>query len=67
MSAAVAGPTTIRPIATYTTLRDMTEPIELVFDDPRLGLQRIIGQIEPPQLHRGDLHEIKFGLREAAQ
>jgi len=42
------------------------EPIELVFDDPRLGLQRIVGQIEPPQRRSGDLHEIEFGLREAA-
>jgi hypothetical protein len=40
------------------------EPIELIFDDPRLGLQRIIGRIEPPQRRRGDLHEIEFGLRE---
>jgi hypothetical protein len=40
------------------------EPIELVFDDPRLGLQRIVGQIEPPQHRRRDLHEIQFGLRE---
>jgi hypothetical protein len=39
-------------------------PIELVFDDPRLGLQRIIGQIEPPQRRCGDLHKIEFGLRE---
>lgn len=40
------------------------EPIELVFDDPRLGLQRITGWIEPPQHRRNDLHEIEFGLRE---
>lgn len=40
------------------------EPIELVFDDPRLGLQRITGQIEPPQHRRNDLHEIEFGLRQ---
>jgi hypothetical protein len=42
------------------------EPIELVFDDPCLGLQRIIGRIEPPQRRRSDLHEIEFGLRESA-
>jgi hypothetical protein len=42
------------------------EPIELVFDDPRLGLQRIIGRIEPPQRRRGDLHQIEFRLREPA-
>jgi hypothetical protein len=41
-------------------------PIELVFDDPRLGLQRIIGWIEPPQRRHGDLHEIEFRLREPA-
>jgi hypothetical protein len=40
------------------------EPIELVFDDPRLGPQRIVGWIEPPQRRRGDLHQIEFGLRE---
>lgn len=42
------------------------EPIELVFDDPRLGLQRITGRIEPPQRRRSDLHDIEFGLRESA-
>jgi hypothetical protein len=42
------------------------EPIEVVFDDPRLGLQRIVGWIQPPQRHNGDLHDIQFGLREPA-
>ena len=40
------------------------EPIELVFDDPRLGLQRIIGWIQPPQQRNGGLQDIEFGLRE---
>jgi hypothetical protein len=42
------------------------QPIEIVFDDPCLGLQRIVGWIQPPQLRRGDLHDIEFGLREPA-
>lgn len=40
------------------------QPIEIVFEDPSLGLQRIIGWIQPPQLRRGNLHDIEFGLRE---
>ncbi len=40
------------------------EPIELVFDDVHLGHQRIIARVEPPQLRRGELREIEFGLRE---
>jgi len=39
-------------------------PIEIAFEDPSLGLQRIIGWIQPPQLRRGNLHDIEFGLRE---
>ena len=42
------------------------KPIELVFDDPRLGLQRIVGWVQPPQRHHGDLHEIEFDLGEPA-
>lgn len=42
------------------------DPIEIVFDDPRLGLQRISGWIQPPQRRDGDLHDIQFGLREPA-
>lgn len=41
-------------------------PIELVFDDPRLGRQRIIGWVQPPQLRCGELREIEFGVREPA-
>ncbi len=39
------------------------DPIELVFGDPDLGLQRIVGCIQPPQARNGDLHEIEFDLR----
>lgn len=42
------------------------DPIELVFDDPCAGLQRITGWLEPPHLRHRDLHEIEFGFREAA-
>jgi len=42
------------------------KPLEVVFDDPRLGLQRIIGSIQPPQRRDGNLHDIQFGLRETA-
>jgi hypothetical protein len=40
------------------------EPIEVVFDDKRLGRQRITGWVEPPQIRCGELREIEFGLRE---
>jgi hypothetical protein len=42
------------------------KPIEIVFDDPSLGLQRITGSIQPPQRRSGELHDIKFVLRETA-
>jgi hypothetical protein len=41
------------------------EPVEVVFDDPCLGLQRIAGAIQPPQRHHGELHDVRFGLRQA--
>jgi hypothetical protein len=41
------------------------EPIEVVFDDPLRGLQRIVGAIQPPQRHHGELHHVQFGLRES--
>jgi hypothetical protein len=40
-------------------------PIEIVFDDPLQGLQRIAGCVQPPQRRTGDLHDIQFGLRAA--
>jgi hypothetical protein len=43
------------------------ELIELVFEDPDLGLQRITGRIEPPQVRRADLRQITFGVREPAR
>jgi hypothetical protein len=45
---------------------DRMDPIEVVFDDPRLGRQRIIGWVQPPQVRCGELREIEFGLREPA-
>lgn len=41
-------------------------PIEIVFDDPFLGRQRILGCVEPPQLRHGELHEIRFDISETA-
>ena len=38
-------------------------PVEIVFDDPRRGKQRLVGSVQPPQKHRGELHEIDFDLR----
>jgi hypothetical protein len=42
------------------------QPIEFVFDDPRHGRQRLVGVVQPPQLRRGELYEIEFGLRAPA-
>jgi hypothetical protein len=42
------------------------EPIDVVFDDPVRGLQRITGWVQPPQRRNGDLQDIQFGLRELA-
>jgi hypothetical protein len=43
------------------------QPVEIVFDDPLLGRQRILGWIEPPQRRHGELHEIAFGISEAGR
>jgi hypothetical protein len=40
------------------------EPIVIVIDDPRHGRDRIVGRLVPPQMRRGDLREVEFGLRE---
>jgi hypothetical protein len=41
-------------------------PIEIVFDDPLRGLQRIAGSVQPPQRRTGiDLRDVQFGLRAA--
>jgi hypothetical protein len=42
------------------------QPVELVFDDPRHGRQRLVGSVQPPQMRRGELYEIEFGLRAPA-
>ena len=39
------------------------EPIEVVVDDPQGERQRILGRVEPPQIHHGPLCEIAFALR----
>lgn len=42
------------------------QPIEIVFDDPLRGLQRIAGSVQPPQRRTGvDLRDVQFGLRVA--
>jgi hypothetical protein len=38
----------------------------VVIDDPCLGRERIVGRIEPPQVRRGYLGDVEFGLRETA-
>jgi hypothetical protein len=40
------------------------EPIVLLVGDPRHGRERIVGRLVPPQVHRADLREVEFGLRE---
>ena len=40
------------------------DPIEVVIEDPYRGRQRIVGLVQPPQRHRGDLDAIEFGLVE---
>jgi hypothetical protein len=45
---------------------DRVEPIELVFDDTRLGRQRIVAWIEPPRVRSVDLRDTEFGLRPPA-
>jgi hypothetical protein len=40
------------------------QPIEIVFDDPRL--RPITCLIQPPQMRHGRLHDIEFSLREPA-
>jgi hypothetical protein len=41
---------------------DRMDPIEVVFDDRRLGRQRIVGRVAPPQLRRDELREVEFSL-----
>ncbi len=39
------------------------DPIEVVVDDPHAERQRIVGRVEPPQVHHGALRDINFALR----
>jgi hypothetical protein len=45
------------------------EPIAIVIDDPCLGRERIVAQIEPPQVRLcyGALGDVEFELREPSQ
>jgi len=43
------------------------EQIVVVIDDPSLGRERIVARIEPPQVPRGYLRDVEFGLRELGQ
>jgi hypothetical protein len=45
---------------------DRIKPIVVVFDDPCLGRERIVGRIEPSQVRFcfGALGDVEFGLRE---
>jgi len=40
------------------------DPIEVVVDDPHAERQRIVGRVEPPQVHHGALRDINFALRQ---
>jgi hypothetical protein len=40
------------------------EPIVVVIDDPSVGRERIVVRVEPPQVPRGYLRDVEFGLRE---
>lgn len=41
------------------------DPIEVVVDDPHGERQRIVGQLEPPQMRHGQLRAIDFELKRA--
>jgi hypothetical protein len=40
------------------------DPIELVIDEPRGELRRVISWLRPPQMRHGQLRDIDFELRE---
>jgi hypothetical protein len=40
------------------------DPVEIIVDDAGRGRERLIARLQPPQLRRGALREIEFGLRE---
>ena len=39
------------------------DPIEVVVDDPLGERRRIVGALQPPQVHHGALRDIEFALR----
>jgi hypothetical protein len=41
---------------------DRIDPIEVVVDDPHGECERIIGRVEPPQIHHGSLGDAEFAL-----
>jgi hypothetical protein len=41
---------------------DRIDPIEVAVDDPAAACQRIVGRVQPPQVHHGALHDIEFAL-----
>jgi hypothetical protein len=45
---------------------DRLDAIEIVVDDPHRGRERLVGCLQPPEVRRGDLHEIEFTVREPA-
>ena len=45
---------------------DRLDAIEIVVDDPHRGPERLVGRLQPPEVRRGDLHEIEFTVREPA-
>jgi len=39
------------------------DPIEVVVDDADAERERIVGRVQPPQIHHGPLRDIEFALR----
>jgi hypothetical protein len=44
---------------------ERVDPIEVVVDDPHGERQRIVGQLQPPQMRHGQLRSIEFELKRA--
>lgn len=53
--------------ATARRAAERIQPIVVVIDDPCRGRERFVGRIEPPQVRRGYLGDVEFGLREPAR
>ena len=47
-------------------MADRLDAIEIVVDDLDRGRERLIGRLQPPEVRRGDLHEIEFTVCEPA-